>query len=81
MTHLIKRYPNRKLYSVELSSYVTMGQIFDMVSSGENIQVINTLDKTDITLKTLKSGLHQLDIGMDQVKLMISNLGRTDGKN
>jgi hypothetical protein len=52
-----------------------------MVSSGENIQVINTLDNTDITLKTLKSGLYQLDIGMDQVKLMISNLGRVNGNN
>jgi polyhydroxyalkanoate synthesis regulator protein len=81
MTHLIKRYPNRKLYSVEKSHYVTMGQILDMVSSGENIQVINTLDNTDITLKTLKSGLHQLDIGMDQVKLMISNLGRVNGND
>jgi hypothetical protein len=58
-----------------------MGQILDMVSSGENIQVINTLDNTDITLKTLKSGLHQLDIGMDQVKLMISNLGRVNGND
>jgi polyhydroxyalkanoate synthesis regulator protein len=81
MTHLIKRYPNRKLYSVEKSHYVTMSQILDMVSSGENIQVINTLDNTDITLKTLKSGLYQLDIGMDQVKLMISNLGRVNGNN
>jgi len=80
MTHLIKRYPNRKLYSVEKSHYVTISQILDMVSSGENVQVVNTLG-TDITLKTLKSGLYQLDIGIDQVKLMISNLGRVNGND
>jgi polyhydroxyalkanoate synthesis repressor PhaR len=72
MTHIIKRYPNRKLYSTELSHYVTLGQLFDMINAGEDVKVVDTKTGEDLTLKVLKTGLVQLDIGMEQLKKMIS---------
>jgi polyhydroxyalkanoate synthesis repressor PhaR len=81
MTHVVKRYPNRKMYSVEKSHYVTLGDIFDMVNSGEDVKVLDNATGEDITLKTLKSGLYQLNINMDQVKGMIRNIGKINGNN
>lgn len=78
MTHVVKRYPNRKMYSVEKSHYVTLGDIFDMVNSGEDVKVLDNATGEDITLKTLKSGLYQLEMSMDQVKGMIVNMGKTN---
>jgi polyhydroxyalkanoate synthesis repressor PhaR len=78
MTHVIKRYPNRKLYSAEKSHYVTLSEIFDMMANGQEVKVIDNASGDDITLKTLKAGLYQLDISMDQVKGMIRNVGKTN---
>lgn len=78
MTHLIKKYPNRKLYSVEKSHYVTLPEIFNMMANGQEVKVIDNTNGDDITLKTLKAGLYQLDMSMDQVKGMIVNMGKTN---
>jgi polyhydroxyalkanoate synthesis repressor PhaR len=81
MTHIVKRYPNRKMYSVEKSHYVTLSEIFNMVNSGEDVKVLDNATGEDITLRTLKSGLYQLDMSMDQVKGMIRNIGKINGNN
>lgn len=79
MTHVIKRYNNRKLYSSELSHYVTIGEVFDMINAGEEVKIVDNSTGDDITLRTLKSGLTQLNIGMTQLKTLISNSERMNG--
>lgn len=49
----IKRYPNRKLYDTESSSYITLDQIADMVVQGQEIKVIDNANNQDITAATL----------------------------
>ena len=56
-TKLIKRYNNRKLYSLESSSYITLNDVFDYVQSGQPIQVVNNGDQADLTQATVISAL------------------------
>jgi len=53
MQTTIKRYNNRKLYDTNQSCYVTLEEIGELVSSGQDIQVIDNSSKTDITAVTL----------------------------
>lgn len=54
---LIKRYPNRKLYNTESSSYVTLAEVQNAVKNGRIIRVIDNVSKKDITAKTLLMSL------------------------
>lgn len=54
---LIKRYPNRKLYNTESSSYVTLAEVQTAVKNGRIIRVIDNVSKKDITAKTLLMSL------------------------
>ncbi|MFU8804798.1 MAG: polyhydroxyalkanoate synthesis regulator DNA-binding domain-containing protein [Bradymonadaceae bacterium] len=49
MSRLIKRYPNRKLYDTETSSYITLETIEEMVREGEDVCIIDNVSKDDIT--------------------------------
>jgi polyhydroxyalkanoate synthesis repressor PhaR len=49
----IKRYPNRKLYDIELSSYITLDKVEELVKQGYDVKVINNSDQKDITADTL----------------------------
>lgn len=49
----IIRYSNRKLYSTNLSQYVTLSDIHSMVKSGTQVQVTDKATRADITEKTL----------------------------
>lgn len=49
---VIKRYDNRKLYDTQTSKTVNLGEIADMIRSGEEIQVVDSQGK-DITPKIL----------------------------
>ncbi len=50
---VIKRYSNRKLYDTKDSRYVTLGQIAEMVRSGEDVQVLDNASREDKTEATL----------------------------
>lgn len=51
--HVIKQFNNRKLYSMNLSCYVTLTEILDMVINKEHIKVYHHKTKQDITGKIL----------------------------
>ena len=53
MTKIIKRYPNRKLYDTDQSTYVTLDQIEEMVKAGEDVQIVDNTSGDDITKATL----------------------------
>ena len=56
---LIKRYANRKLYDTELSKYVTLQQIAEMVREGQEVQIIDNGSKQDITRVTLAQIIYE----------------------
>lgn len=53
MTKIIKRYPNRKLYDTDRSTYVTLDQIEQMVKEGEDVKIVDNTSGEDITNVTL----------------------------
>jgi polyhydroxyalkanoate synthesis repressor PhaR len=46
---VIKKYPNRRLYDTELSRYVTLVDVRDLVMEGQEFKVIDTANNEDIT--------------------------------
>ena len=46
---LIKKYPNRRLYDTEISSYITLGDVRRLVLDGEPFRVEDAKTKEDIT--------------------------------
>lgn len=50
---IVKRYQNRKLYDTQESKYMTLKDLVGIVSSGQEVQVIDNLTKGDITGQTL----------------------------
>ena len=51
--HLIKKYPNRRLYDTEASKYITLNDLKDMISKGTCVKVIDTNSDDDITRSIL----------------------------
>lgn len=49
----IKRYQNRKLYDTHQSCYVTLDEIAEMISQGDDIVVLDNKSKKDITSSTM----------------------------
>lgn len=68
MERLIKRYENRKLYDTEVSSYVSLSDVADLVRGGETVRIEDNVSGKDLTAQTLmqiileegKSGQHVL---------------------
>lgn len=50
---LIRRYPNRKLYDVQSSRYVSLDALREMILNGEQIHVESSKDGKDLTRVTL----------------------------
>ena len=46
---LIKKYPNRRLYDTQTSSYITLHQVKDMVVAGVALQVVDAKTNEDLT--------------------------------
>ena len=46
---IIKKYPNRRLYDTELSRYITLADVRDLVMTGEDLKVVDTSNEDDIT--------------------------------
>ncbi len=58
----IKRYANRKMYDVEKSKYVSLGDLAGIIRSGESIKVTDKSGREDYTAQVLRQ------IIMDQSK-------------
>ena len=51
--HELKKYPNRRLYDITDSHYVTIDNVRELIAGGESIRVIDSRDDTDITRSIL----------------------------
>jgi polyhydroxyalkanoate synthesis repressor PhaR len=52
-TRVIKKYPNRRLYDTEISSYVTLEDVRQLVLDGEAFEVQDAKTRQDITRAVL----------------------------
>lgn len=50
---IIKKYPNRRLYDTELSRYITLADVRDLVMAGGHFRVLDTANDADITRSIL----------------------------
>jgi polyhydroxyalkanoate synthesis repressor PhaR len=50
---VIKKYPNRRLYDTEISRYITLDEIRQLVIDGIDFQVLDQRDDADITRSIL----------------------------
>jgi polyhydroxyalkanoate synthesis repressor PhaR len=52
-TRIIKKYPNRRLYDTEISSYVTIEDVRQLIVDGENFEVRDAKTGDDLTRSVL----------------------------
>jgi len=52
-TRIIKKYPNRRLYDTELSRYITLNDIQELVMQGVEFKVLDTNSGDDLTRSIL----------------------------
>lgn len=50
---VIKKYPNRRLYDTEKSSYITLSQVLEIIRSGQEFKVVDAVNGDDITRSVL----------------------------
>ena len=50
---IIKKYPNRRLYDTEISSYITLGDVRQLVIEHVDFRVLDAKSKGDITRSIL----------------------------
>ncbi|MDP3187835.1 polyhydroxyalkanoate synthesis repressor PhaR, partial [Limnobacter sp.] len=50
---LIKKYPNRRLYDTQTSSYITLGDVKQLVLENEGFQVVDAKSTEDLTRSIL----------------------------
>ena len=60
---LIKKYPNRRLYDTELSRYITLVDIRDLVLRGVEFHVLDTNTNEDITRQILMQIIMEEEAG------------------
>src|SRR6478672_13112625 len=50
---IIKKYPNRRLYDTEISSYITLEEVRQLVLDGEDFEVRDAKSGDDLTRSVL----------------------------
>ncbi len=60
---LIKKYPNRRLYDTELSKYITLTNVRDVVLQGEAVRVVDAVTEEDITRQILMQIINEQESG------------------
>jgi polyhydroxyalkanoate synthesis repressor PhaR len=50
---IIKKYPNRRLYDTQLSRYITLADVRDLVMQGVQFRVLDTANDADLTRSIL----------------------------
>lgn len=66
-TRVIKKYPNRRLYDTEISRYITLEEIRQLVLRGEDFQVIDKRTGNDITRTILLQVISEQEEGGDPI--------------
>jgi polyhydroxyalkanoate synthesis repressor PhaR len=66
-TRLVKKYPNRRLYDTEISRYITLEEIRQLVLRGEDFQVIDKRSGRDITRTILLQVISEQEEGGDPI--------------
>jgi polyhydroxyalkanoate synthesis repressor PhaR len=51
--HLIKKYPNRRLYDTEASKYITLADLKELITAGASVKVVDSNSNEDITRSIL----------------------------
>jgi len=50
---LIKKYPNRRLYDTQMSAYITLADVKQLVLDSENFKVVDAKSNDDLTRSIL----------------------------
>ncbi len=66
-SRIIKKYPNRRLYDTEISRYITLENIRQLVINGEDFQVIDKRTGDDITRTILLQVISEQEEGGDPI--------------
>ena len=66
-TRIIKKYPNRRLYDTEVSRYITLENIRQLVIRGEHFTVIDKRSGDDITRSILLQVISEQEEGGDPI--------------
>ena len=64
---LIKKYPNRRLYDTEISRYITLDEVRDLVMQGQEFKVVDKKTGKDITRSILLQVIAEQEEGNDPV--------------
>ena len=51
--HRFRKYPNRRIYDLEASKYVTLDAVLDVILSGRSVKVEMAETEEDVTQATL----------------------------
>ena len=62
---IIKKYPNRRLYDTELSHYITLTDVRDLVMQGVELQILDSNSSEDLTRATLLQIMLEEESGGD----------------
>ncbi|KXW56341.1 polyhydroxyalkanoate synthesis repressor PhaR [Ferrovum sp. PN-J185] len=80
---LIKKYPNRRLYDTETSSYITLTEIKQLVIDQSEFQVVDAKTNQDLTRSVLMQIILEEEAGVspfftaDMLSQMIRSYGNT----
>lgn len=61
--HVIKKYPNRRLYDTAISGYITLSDVKQMILEGEDIEVRDAKSDEDLTRQVLLQILLEEETG------------------
>ena len=61
--HLLKKYPNRRLYDTEKSAYVKLEDVRQMILAKESVKVVDSKTEKDITRSVLLQIIAEQEAG------------------
>lgn len=64
---LIKKYPNRRLYDTEISRYITLDEVRDLVMQGQEFKVVDKKTGRDITRSILLQVIAEQEDGNNPI--------------
>ncbi len=62
-SRLIKKYPNRRLYDTQLSKYITLTHVRDLVLQGVELHVVDAVSEEEITRQILMQIINEQENG------------------
>ena len=71
----IKRYGNRKLYRLDESRYLNLGEVLTLAKSGATVQVTDAKTQADLTSETLiKAAVASGELKAEQVLALLQTV-------